>query len=127
MQRSSLGMEVMNVNGSITTSFRRGMRGGDPNEPNIDGLDWPDQLPSFQASGVFVAPNGEMWVERYVPADEAPIYDVFDETGNLVRQVILPEMRSVVGFGEGVVYLARTDEFDLQWLEKYNLWREADR
>ena len=45
----------------------------------------------------------------------------------LVGRVILPEMRSVVGFGDGVVYLARTDEFDLQWLEKHSLERELER
>ncbi len=121
MQRNSLGMEVMNVNGNITTSFRRGMRGGDPNEPNIDGLQWPDVLPAFQASGVWVAKNGEIWVERYVAAGDMPVYDVFDGTGTLVRRMILPEMRAVVGFGSGCVYLARTDDFDLQWLEKYEL------
>ncbi len=127
MQRNSLGVEVMNVNGNMTTAFRRGTRSGNPDEPNIDGLDWPDALPVFQAGGVYVAKEGEMWVERYVSADEAPTYDIFDESGTLVGRVILPEMRSVVGFGDGVVYLARTDEFDLQWLEKYSLWREVDR
>ncbi len=121
MQRNSLGMEVMNVNGNITTAFRRGMRSGDPNEPNIDGLDWPDALPAFQASGMFVTKNGQMWVERYVSAGEAPAYDVFDEAGTLVRRMILPEGRSVIGFGDGRVYIARTDEFDLQWLEMYEL------
>jgi len=121
MQRNSLGMEVMNVNGNITTAFRRGMRGGDPNEPNIDGLQWPDVLPAFHASGVYVAMSGEMWVERYVGADDMPVYDVFDGTGTLVRRMILPEMRAVVGFGSGCVYLARTDDYDLQWLEKYEL------
>jgi hypothetical protein len=126
MQRSSLAMEVMNQNGNITTAFRRGMRGGDSDEPNIDGLDWPDALPAFQASGVYIDRNGEMWVERYVPANEAPAYDVFDDSGTLVRRVVLPEMRAVVGFGDGVVYVARSDEFDLQWLEKYSLWRETD-
>lgn len=121
MQRNSLGVEVMNVNGSMSMTFRRGMRQGDSEEPNIDGLDWPDALPAFQASGVRVASNGDVWVERYVPADAAPVFDVFDESATLVRRVVLPEGRSVVGFGEGSVYLARADEYDLQWLEKYSL------
>ena len=120
MQRNSLRMEVSNVNGSMTTSFSRGTRGGSE-EPEVDGLDWPETLPAFQAGGVYVAKNGELWVERYVPAGDAPVYDVFDENAALVRQVILPEGRTVVGFGDGAVYLARIDEFDLQWLEKYSL------
>ena len=120
MQRSSLGIEVMNVNGRMTTSFRRGMRGG-PGQADIDGLDWPDALPAFQAGGIHVTRNGEMWVERYASAGTNPVYDVFDENGRPVKRVILPEERAVVGFGEGTVYLVRTDEFDLQWLEKYDL------
>ena len=120
MQRNSLGVEIMNVNGSMTTAFRRGMRGG-PDQPGFDDLNWPDVLPAFQASGIHVAKNGELWVERYVSAGTAPVYDVFDENAVLVRRLTLPEGRTVVGFGNGSVYLARIDEFDLQWLEKYSL------
>jgi hypothetical protein len=120
LQRNSLGVQVTNVNGNITTAFRRGAR-GEPNEPNIDGLQWPDVLPAFQAGGVFVAKNGQMWVERYVAADAAPLYDVFDANAVLVKRVTLPEGRTLVGFGSGAVYVVRTDEFDLQWLEKYGL------
>ena len=125
MQRSSLGVEMMVVNGNVTASFRRGGRRGDPDEPNIDGLEWPDALPAFQAGGVLVPKSGEMWVERYVPAGSNPVYDVFDENATLVKRVLLPEDRTIVGFGDECVYLARTDEFDLQWLEKYSLWRET--
>ena len=120
LQRNSLGVEMMNVNGNVTTAFRRGMRGGS-DEPDIDALDWPDALPAFQAGGVHVAKNGELWVERYVSAGSAPVYDVFDENGVLVKRVVLPEGRAVIGFGNGSIYLARIDEFDLQWLEKYSL------
>jgi hypothetical protein len=123
MQRNALGMEVTNVNGSMTTSFRRGIRGGS-DEPEVDGLDWPNALPAFQAGGVFVATNGDLWVERYASAGTAPVYDVFDENAVLVRRLTLPEGRTVVGFGNGSVYLARIDEFDLQWLEKYSLRSE---
>jgi hypothetical protein len=123
MQRNALGMEVTNVNGSMTTSFRRGIRGGS-DEPEVDGLDWPNALPAFRAGGVFVATNGDLWVERYASAGTAPVYDVFDENAVLVRRLTLPEGRTVVGFGNGSVYLARIDEFDLQWLEKYSLRSE---
>jgi len=42
--------------------------------------------------------------------------------------VDLPERREIIGFGstaEGdpAVYLVRTDEFDLKWLERYRLVR----
>lgn len=126
MQRNALGMEIMSVNGSMTTAFTRGMRGG-PDEPDVDGLDWPNVLPAFQAGGIRVAQNGELWVERYASANSAPVYDVFDENAALVRRVTLPEGCTVVGFGDGSVYLARIDEFDLQYLEKYSLFWEARR
>lgn len=120
MQRNSLGVEVMNVNGNMTTAFRRGTRGR-PDRQDIDGMDWPDALPVFQASGIHIARNGDLWVERYVTAGTAPVYDVFDGNGVLVRRMTLPEGREVIGFGNGCVYLTRTDQFDLQWLEKYSL------
>jgi len=120
MQRNSLGVEVTSVNGNITTAFRRGMR-GQSDEPNVDGLDWPNSLPAFQASGILVSRSGNMWVERFVSAGDAPVYDVFNDRAELEKRVVLPAGRSVVGFGDGVVYLVRYDEFDLQWLEKYQI------
>ena len=62
-------------------------------------------------------------MRRYGPAGEPPLFDVFDEQANLVGQVILPEQRRVVAFGRDVVYVAARDEFDLEWLEQYQLPR----
>ena len=78
-------------------------------------------MPAFRAGGVRVSPDGEMWVERYVAAGAAPTFDVFDGNGQLIKRVILPQSRRVVGFGEGAVYVTRVDEFDLLWLERYKL------
>jgi hypothetical protein len=47
------------------------------------------------------------------------VYDVFDVAGRLTRQIALDGERVIVGFGAGAVYVARTDEDDLQWLERY--------
>jgi hypothetical protein len=44
---------------------------------------------------------------------------VFDRTGALVKQVVLNPNSRVVGFGKGTVYVARTDEDDLQYLQRY--------
>ena len=54
-------------------------------------------------------------------SDVPPTFDVFDEDGRLTKRVVFPEGRELVGFGEGVVYVVRLDEFDLQWLEVYSL------
>ncbi len=119
-QSGALRIGVELVNGVATTSFSRG-GGGRSNEPDLGSYEWPDVMPPFRASGVRVSPDGEMWVERYVAAGAAPTFDVFDGNGQLIKRVILPQSRRIVGFGKGAVYVTRVDEFDLLWLERYKL------
>jgi hypothetical protein len=38
-----------------------------------------------------------------------------------VRRVTFPEKSRLVGFGEGTVYTVRTDDDDLQYLERYRM------
>ena len=87
--------------------------------PDPDDQDWPEFKPPFPRGGVSATPEGTIWVQRHVPFGEQPAYDVFDEHGVRVRQVILPAGRRLVGFGPGKVYLINVDEDDLQWLETY--------
>jgi hypothetical protein len=76
--------------------------------------------PFFGENAVMVAPEGEVWVLRTRPArDRTPSYDVFDRAGKVARRVTLNPDRRVIGFGKGVVYVVRTDEDDLQYLERY--------
>ena len=56
-------------------------------------------MPAFQDGGVHATPWGELWVERSVAADEAPTFDVFDRRAQLIKQVVFPKGRRVVGFG----------------------------
>jgi len=51
--------------------------------------------------------------------DKVPTYDVFDHSGALVKKVSLNPSSRVVGFGKGAVYVVRTDEDDLQYLQRY--------
>jgi hypothetical protein len=117
-QRNSVSVSVQVENGRRSMAFSRGGRSG---EPDIDAYEWPEVMPPFDATSVEIAISGELWVKRFGAADAPPTYDVFDGEGRLVRQVILPESRELVAFGDGVVYVVRIDEFDLQWLEKYEL------
>jgi hypothetical protein len=88
---------------------------GDMGEP-----EYPEFKPPFPGRSTWVTPEGQVWVLRSRPAsDPVPTLDVFDQRGMMVGQVKLPKDRRVVGFGNGVVYLAHTDQDDLQWLEKY--------
>jgi hypothetical protein len=54
-----------------------------------------------------------------VAGDPVPVYDVFGVDGRLVRRVSFPAKTKLVGFGQGTVYAVRTDEDDLQYLERY--------
>ncbi len=82
--------------------------------------EFEETMPPFGAGGVFGTPDGEVWVLRNRPAsDKNPSYDVFDRTGALVKQVTLSPNSRVVGFGNGTVYVAKSDEDDLQYLQRY--------
>jgi hypothetical protein len=84
--------------------------------------EWPLWLPAFSPlkSAVF-ASDGMLWLRRYTKAGAAPLYDVIDREGKVAFQLELPPKTKVVGFGAGSVYLARVDDDDLHYLEKYAL------
>ncbi len=117
-QRNAMSVSIQMNNGRRSMAFSRGGRSG---EPDPDAYEWPDLMPAFDATGVEVSPDGALWVKRYLGADGPPTFDVFDGQGKLTKRVVLPEGRELIGFGAGVVYLVRIDEFDLQWLEVYSL------
>jgi hypothetical protein len=111
----NIGINVQNNERRISMS-----RGGDRGDgPDLDSLEWPDQKPPFVSNGVWVTPEGEVWVQRSVPAGQALRFDVFGGDAELEKQVSLPAGRSVVGFGRSTVYAVRTDDMGLQWLERY--------
>jgi hypothetical protein len=83
---------------------------------------WPEFLPPFLGGAFSFAPDGMLWVKRTGPADAPPTYDVISETNGIVMRVVLPLKSRVVGFGaNGVVFVARTDDDDLQHLQRYRL------
>lgn len=108
-------MMVSNENGVMNASMRRG--GG--RAPGVDRFEWPEVKPPFNPGSVRVDPLGYLWVERYVPAGDAPVLDVFDGGGDLVASVTIPHRSSLRGFGEGTLYLTRWDDLGFQWLERY--------
>ena len=99
----------------------RAGRGGPPGNNELDSYEWPDSKPAFFQGRIPVDPMGRAWVRRHTAAGEAPLYDLFDESGMREATVELPIGRRVVSFGDGVLYAVRMDEFDLQYLERYRL------
>lgn len=106
--------------GQMVMRTEQGTRTMRPPRPSLDAVDFPEVKPPFES--IRVAPSGEVWVAVSQPAGaERTRYDVFDAQGRRVRQVELGTGRRLLGFGRGTVYLARIDEDDLQWVERYRL------
>lgn len=116
-RRSAGGVRVMMGPGGTQVTMG-GQAGADA--PSMDDTeDWPDTKPPFSAGAARVAPNGHLWLLRSRSADDpVPVYDVFDGAGRLIRRVALPRDTRLIGFGSRSVYLVRTDDNDLQYLER---------
>jgi hypothetical protein len=114
-QMASRGLVIEVENGQ-----RRSRR---PPRPDIAKMTWPETMPAFTGTrAVLAAPAGELWVRRAQPAGtDGSLYDVFDGQGRLVRQVEFTGNQVVLGFAPGVVFVARTDDDDLQWIERFPL------
>jgi hypothetical protein len=89
--------------------------------PEIKDEDFPATMPPFQGGNLLIDPVGLIWVGRTRPADDkTPTYDIFDATGKLIGRAVLKPNSSIVGFGNGTIYIARQDpEDDLRYLERY--------
>ena len=82
-------------------------------------MTWPAVKPPFLAGAVHVTPEGQVWVLRTRAwNDSIPTFDVFDATGRVIERVALPKRTRLIGFGNGVAFLARTDDDDLMWLQR---------
>ena len=81
----------------------------------------PD-LPEFfpYAVKVWASPAGHAWVQRQLPlAKKSLALDVFDRAGRRVARYQIAGDRKLIGFGASSVYVLRTDNDGLQWLERY--------
>lgn len=94
--------------------------------PGFTDADFPSVKPPFveayvgRAAIIDPEGKGELWVTRAGAWNaKASTIDIFDAAGQLVRRVTIPATHRVAGFGRAAVYLVRTDEDGLQWLERY--------
>ena len=90
-----------------------------PPPPSLGEPDWPAVKPPFRDGTSQVAPDGSLWVQRYGAADAPLVYDVFDASGRLARQVVMPESARLVGFGARGMYVATKTDDDLETLARY--------
>jgi hypothetical protein len=89
--------------------------------PQFADEDFPRTMPPFIAAAVRVTPEGEIWIGRsHAATDRTWRYDIFDASGRHVGVATLRRGATVVGFGRGSVYVARTDpDDDLVYLERH--------
>ncbi len=117
-RRNVQGLMITNNNGKMSASTAP-----PPSGPPEERDDWPEYLPPFMGNNALqVAPNGQLWVLQTEASDDVlPTYDVFDASGKLAARVQLAKRSRVVGFGTNTVYVVRSDEDDLQYLQRYRL------
>lgn len=89
---------------------------------NVPEPDWPEVKPPFAYTGVLAGADGNVWIPRYAPAEDARShYDVVDRRGVVVARVDVPNRGKVVGFGPKSIYVVRVDDDDLQYLQRFPL------
>lgn len=117
-RRRGGGLIIANENGKMSASTAP-----PPSGPPEERDDWPEYLPPFLGNGaVQVAPNGQLWVLQATASDDVqPTYDIFDASGKLAARVQLAKRSRVVGFGTNTIYVVRSDEDDLQYLQRYRV------
>jgi hypothetical protein len=95
-----------------------------PRPPGFTDADFPDVKPPFVEDYVgrsmFVSHDGQVWVMRTSAFDaKTREVDVFDGAGKVVRRLSMPAANRVAGVGKSSIYVIRTDDDGLQWLERY--------
>jgi hypothetical protein len=116
--RGSMRMTMQEGGGAVTISEGPAPSGPPPGMPE---LKWPTHKPPFLDQAVIAGPGQQIWILRTQPAGQSLArYDVIDSTGAVRERVTVPVGSRVVGFGASSVYVVRTDEDGLQWLERYH-------
>jgi hypothetical protein len=96
---------------------------GDGRKDFLNLEPWPTHMPAFQPGAVVARSAGtksQIWVMRARARDTDPTtYDVFDAIGKLAVRIQLPPRTRIVTFDSAMAYVVRTDDDDLQYLQRY--------
>jgi hypothetical protein len=119
-------VSTVDDDGVQSMQMARGMTRG--TMPSVDDFTWPENLPVFRGEATLVSPQYEVWIHRMMPAGVPGRIEVFDDQGVRLGFVEIPARSTVIGFspsGEpgSMVYVTRTDDMGLVWLERYQVLR----
>lgn len=91
---------------------------------------WPEYLPAiapYRTYPVVPTSDGLIAIRRTRSARAPePRYDIVDRTGRVVQRLVLSPGEAIVAFGRGTVYVVRTDEDGVLYLER-RAWRHDGR
>jgi hypothetical protein len=100
-------------------------RGGDESRvqmttaPELEP-EWPEALPPYTDGHIGFDRDGCLWIERLTAPGAPARFERISVSGEPIRPVEGPENARLLGFGEGVVYLAETEEITgLEYLTRY--------
>ncbi|MEO8480004.1 MAG: hypothetical protein ABI542_10285 [Gemmatimonadota bacterium] len=116
-RQGGVSATVQNTNGEMTFALKRGPVPADA----FANVTWPEVKPAFSSGDIWVDSIDRLWVRRHTAAGSAFTYDIFLPNGNRTATIQLGASRRIVGMGEHTVYLARNDDDDLLYLERYAL------
>ncbi len=106
-------MTTMTSSGEVSAAFLP--------RPGREPSNWPATLPPFPAGAAWFAPDGTLWVERWVEVGAEATFDLFDGEGRRTGRVLLPPGRRLVALGHDRVYAVVRDAVELEYLERYLL------
>jgi hypothetical protein len=94
--------------------------------PSVNDFAWPETLPVFRGEATLVSPHDEVWIHRMMPAGVPGRIEVFDDLGVRLGFIKIPAWSRVIGFSPSgdpgsIVYVTRTDDMGLVWLERYQV------
>lgn len=69
----------------------------------------PDYERPFGDGAAFPDLDNNLWIRTTTIVDGRPVYDIVNRRGALIDRAQLPPLRSVAGFGPGVIYTAVQD------------------
>lgn len=87
--------------------------------PVEEPMQWPTHLPPFGDDALFAALDGNVFVQRHAATGAATPVDVFDELGRRTATLLLPIGRRLAGVGAAYLYLVRSDDDDMLFLERW--------
>lgn len=86
----------------------------------VEQLPFADVVPPFDENSLRALPDGRLLIKRMRwSGSRGNEYDIVDRSGRRTGTMVLPDGQRIVGFGDGVVFIAAADDDGIQRLERH--------